>query len=289
MMPKSKLFLLNVAKTVTYALLTVACLITLTPFVWLLCAAFKSKAGFFANTFLPTGDGFLGIAWNQITSENFTRVFTELDFANNILNSIFLSSATAVLSTLTAAMGGYALAKFDFRGKNFVLGVVLAAIVVPSPLLIAPGYQLLYHLHLLDSYWGLLLPAVAPAFGVFLFRQAILNGVPNELLESARIDGCGELRAFFVVVMPLVRPMVGAYLLITFLGTWNNFITPQIVLQDADKLPLSVALAGVQMTYRAEYGMISAGTLLSIAPVAFLFLLLQKEFISGLTSGAIKG
>jgi multiple sugar transport system permease protein len=289
MMPKSKLFILNVAKTVTYALLTVACLITLTPFAWLACAAFKSRESFFTNTFLATGDGFLGIAWSQITIENFTRIFTELDFANSILNSFFLSSATAVLSTLTAAMGGYALAKFDFRGKNFVLGVVLAAIVVPSPLLIAPGYQLLYHLHLLDSYWGLLLPAVAPAFGVFLFRQAILNSVPTELLESARIDGCGELRAFFVIVMPLVRPMVGAYLLITFLGTWNNFITPQIVLQDADKLPLSVALAGIQQTYRAEYGMISAGTLLSIAPVAFLFLLLQKEFISGLTSGAVKG
>ena len=201
-----------------------------------------------------------------------------------------LTAAIAVpLNAVFGIAASWAIAKFDFRGRNFVLGVVLAAIVVPSPLLIAPGYQLLYHLHLLDSYWGLLLPAVAPAFGVFLFRQAILNGVPNELLESARIDGCGELRTFFVIVMPLVRPMVGAYLLITFLGTWNNFITPQIVLQDADKLPLSVALAGVQMTYRAEYGMISAGTLLSIAPVAFLFLLLQKEFISGLTSGAIKG
>jgi multiple sugar transport system permease protein len=284
-----KSFVIKLAKTVTYTLLTIVCFATLMPFIWMICAAFKTKEDFFTYTFLPLGDGLFGIAWGQLTIENFVRVFTELDFSNSILNSFFLASTAAVVSTITAAMGGYALAKFDFKGKNFVLSVVLAAIIIPAPLLIAPGYQLLFHLNLLDSYGGLLLPAIAPAFGVFLFRQAMLNSVPTSLLESARMDGCGEVRAFFVIVLPLVRPMIGAYLLITFLGTWNNFISPQIVLQDADKFPLSVALAGLQTTYRSEYGMISAGTFISIAPVAFLFLLLQKEFITGLTSGAVKG
>jgi ABC-type glycerol-3-phosphate transport system permease component len=289
MTPHGKTFFIGIAKVVTYALLIVACIVTLIPFLWMVCAAFKNKQDFFAYTFLPLGNGFLGIAWGQLTLENFVRIFTELDFSNSILNSLFLASTTAIISTITAAMGGYALSKFDFKGKNFIISIVIAAIIIPSALLIAPGYQLLYHLDLLDSYGGLLLPAIAPAFGVFLFRQAMLNSVPTSLLESARIDGCGEIRAFFVIVLPLVRPMIGAYLLITFLGTWNNFINPQIILQDADKFPLSVALAGLQTTYRSEYGMISAGTLISIAPVAFLFLLMQKEFITGLTSGALKG
>ena len=289
MIPSNKTFIIGLYKVVTYALLTLACLITLTPFIWLVCAAFKNKADFFAFTFLPLGDGLFGIAWGQLTTENFTRIFTELDFAGNIVNSFFLSSTTALLSTVTAAMGGYALAKFEFKGKGIILAIVMAAIIIPAPLLLAPGYQLLFKLHLLDSYGGLLLPAIAPAFGVFLFRQTMLNSIPLSLIESARIDGCGEVRAFFVIVLPLVRPMIGAYLLITFLGTWNNFINPQIVLQDADKFPLSVALASLQTAYRSEYGMISAGTLISIAPVAFLFLLLQKEFITGLTSGAVKG
>lgn len=281
-------FHLTLAQVTTYVLLFVACLITLIPFAWMVCAAFKTKDAFFTHMFLPWGHGFLGIQWRDLTVENFVRIFSELDFANSILNSFFLSSVTAVISTVTAAMGGYALAKFQFRGRDFTLGIVLAAIVIPSPLMIAPGYQVLYQLHLLDTYWGLLLPAFAPAFGVFLFRQVIRNNIPTSLLEAARIDGCGELRIFTTIVLPLVRPMVGAYLLVTFLGTWNNFINPQIILQNADKFPLSVALAGLQTAYRSEYGMISAGTLVSIAPMACLFLLLQKEFITGLTAGAVK-
>jgi multiple sugar transport system permease protein len=288
MKPFGKTFILHVAKIVTYTLLTAACLLTLVPFVWIFCSAFKTKEDFFACTFLPSGNGIFGIAWSQLTIENFSRIFTELDFTNSILNSFFLASTTAVVSTLTAAMGGYALSKFEFKGKNFILSLVFAAIIIPAPLLIAPGYKLLYQINLLDTYWGLILPAVAPAFGVFLFRQTMLNSVPTSLLESARLDGCGEIRAFFTIVLPLVRPMIGAYLLIVFLGTWNNFLTPQIVLQDPDKYPLSVAMSGLQTSYRSEYGMISAGTFVSIAPVVFLFMLLQKEFITGLTSGAVK-
>ena len=128
-----------------------------------------------------------------------------------------------------------------------------------------------------------------PAFGVFLFRQAMINAVPATLLESARIDGAGEIRIFFTIVVPLVRPMIGAYLIIVFLGAWNNFIGPQIVLQDAASFPLSVAINQLRGLYGTDYGLVMAGTLVSIAPVLALFLLLQKEFISGLTSGAVKG
>ncbi len=231
------------------------------------------------------------IAWDKITFTHYRQLFANPDFsfARNVLNSVFYASTLSVLATLFSAMGGYALAKFQFRGQATVTRLVLLALIIPGSLLLAPGYQLLYHLGLLDTYAGLLLPGLAPAFGVFLFRQSMLNTVPMELIESARIDGCGEIRIFFSIILPLVRPMIGAFMMITFLGAWNNFIGPQIVLQNPSKFPLAVAIAQLKGVYNTEYGMLMAGTVVSIAPVMALFLLLQREFISGLTSGAVKG
>jgi ABC-type glycerol-3-phosphate transport system permease component len=205
------------------------------------------------------------------------------------VNSVFYASVFSVLSTLCAAMGGYALAKFTFRANRPLTALVLASLIIPGPLLLAPGYQLIYRLGLLDSFMGLILPGIAPAFGVFLFRQALLHTVPLDLIEAARIDGCGEIRCFFTIVLPLVRPMLGAFLLITFMGAWNNFIQPQIILQTPEKFPLAVAIAQLKGLYSADYGLLMAGTVVSIAPVMGLFLLLQKDFIAGLTSGAVKG
>ena len=131
--------------------------------------------------------------------------------------------------------------------------------------------------------------ALAPAFGVFLFRQAVLSSVPHSLLEAARLDGCGEFRAFFSIAMPLIRPMFGAFILIVFIGVWNNYITPQVVMQTPSKFPLAVAVANLKTTYYQDYGLLMAGAVLSVLPVLTLFLFLQRDFISGLTSGALKG
>lgn len=272
-----------------YAVLLFFAVITLIPFAWMLTSALKGKADFFTSLFLPAGHGFLGIAWDRLTLENFRHLFTDMPVARALLNSIFLASVCSLFATLCSAMGGYGLSKFNFRGRGWLTTLVLGAVIIPGTLLIAPGFELLYHLHLLDTYAGFILPALAPAFGVFLFRQAMLNAVPAEMIESARLDGCGEIRIFFTLVLPLVRPMVGAFLLITFLGVWNNFIGPQIILQTPERQPLSVVINNLAGIYGTDYGLIMAGTLVSIAPIMCLFLLLQKEFISGLTSGAVKG
>lgn len=275
----------------TYSALVVASLITLIPFAWLICASLKTPDVYFESPFLPLGDGFLGIAWDKLTLQYFVELFSgeSIAFGRNILNSVFYASTTAVLATLFSAMGGYALAKFQFRARTLITGLVLSSLLVPGSLLLAPGYQLLYKLNLLDTFAGLILPGLAPAFGVFLFRQTMINSVPLDLLESARIDGCGEIRTFFTIVIPLVRPMLGAFLLITFMGCWNNFIGPQIVLQSPENFPLAVAIAQLKGLYSTNYGLLMAGTIVSIAPVMCMFLLLQKEFIAGLTSGAVKG
>jgi len=279
---------LGIAIAAHTALLPLA-LLTLVPFFWLVTASLKRPEDFFSSMFLPLDPETGAVAWSRLTLDNYTRLFVELGIGRALLNSIFLSSATAFLATLCCAAGGYALARLKFAGRSAITITVLAALIIPPPLLLAPTYQLLYELGLLDTFTGLILPAIAPAFGVFLFRQATLQSVPNDLIEAARIDGCSEIGIFFSVVLPLVRPMVGAFMLITFLATWNNFVWPQVVLQSADKFPLSVAVSQLKGVYRQDYGLLMAGTCVSIFPPAALFLLLQREFISGLTAGAVKG
>ncbi len=276
------------SKVALHATLVLLAVIVLTPYAWLIISSLKTQEDFFSGMFFPPGDGFLGIGWDKLTLDNYENLFG-LGFGVNLVNSIFYSAATALFATLICAATGFVLAKHSFRGRNLITLVVLGALIVPPTLLLAPGYELLYDLGLLDTSWGLLLPLIAPAFGVFLFRQAVIQSVPDELLEAARIDGCSEWSIFFVIVLPLVRPMIGAFMLITFLGMWNNFISPQIVLQTAEKQPLSVAIAQLRGVYRTDYGLLTAATVVSVLPVAALFMLLQKQFISGLTSGAVKG
>jgi multiple sugar transport system permease protein len=273
----------------TYALLIAAAGLMAVPFIWLFCAAFKTNEDFFSSSFLPAGDGPLGIGWSKLTFDNFRKLLEDGFMGRALLNSVFLSSVTSLLATLFCAMGGYALAKFSFRGRKLVTLLVLSALIVPPALLLAPGYQLLYRLGMLDSFSGIILPGIAPAFGVYLFRQSALGVVPTQLIEAARIDGASEMRIFFNVALPLLRPMAGAFVLITFLGVWNNFVVPQVVMQTPGKFPLAVAVAQLKGVYYQDYGLQMAGTLLSIAPVLVLFLVLQREFIAGLTSGAVKG
>ncbi|MGF1452089.1 MAG: carbohydrate ABC transporter permease [Opitutales bacterium] len=275
----------------TYLGLGIVSLFMLLPFIWLLCASLKTQAVFFEGQFLPPGDGFLGINWGGLTFDHYARLLSgeDLPFARYVLNSVFYASANAILATFFCAMGGYALSKYRFKGNGTITALVLAALVIPGSLLLAPSYQLIYELGLLNSFAGLLLPGLAPAFGLFLFRQATMNAVPHDLLEAARIDGMGEFRIFFLIVVPLIRPMMGAFLLISFMFAWNNFVMPQIILQDPDKLPLAVGIVQLKGLYSTDFGLIMAGTMVSIIPVMALFLLLQKDFIAGLTSGAVKG
>ena len=165
------------ANAIVYTLLVVFAIITLIPFAHMLAGALKTKFDYAATLFLPAGDGFLGIGWDRITLDNFRRLFGELAFGRAMLITLFLASVHAILTVLFCSMGGYALSKLRFKGREFVTTLVLTALIIPGPLLLAPGFQLLYQLGLLNTYTGLILPGLTPAFGVFLFRQAMLNGV----------------------------------------------------------------------------------------------------------------
>lgn len=274
-------------RTAIHALLLVFSVLWLIPFGYMLLSAFR--IGGDNGPPLFTWDAGPIVHWERLTLDNFRRLMAEPFFARAIVNSVFLASVTSLGATLVSAMGGYALAKFSFRAREPLTALVLGALIIPAPLLLAPGYQWLHQLGLLDTYGGLILPALGSAFGVFLFRQSMLNAVPAELLDAARIDGAGELRIFFGLVLPLVRPMIGAFLMITFLATWNNFINPQVVMQSPEMFPLSVAINNMRGLYGTDNGLILSGSFVSVAPLLCLFLLLQREFIAGLTSGAVKG
>ena len=276
---------------VRYALLIAAAAVVVTPFAWLVCAVFKPTSTLMQHAFLPPL-----AEWGSdtFTLDNFRRLFVPratlqgpVGFQQYLINSLFVASAATVIQLFFCSLAGYALAKFDFRGRRPLQFFMLGTMMVPHLLFLAPLYRLIVSAGFADSYFALLVPGAANAFGIFLFRQAIAR-VPDSLIEAARIDGASEFFVYLHIVMPLVRPMTAAFCLIVFMGQWNAFIGPQIYLQSGFKLTLPVILNQYVSQYTEDYGLFLAGTLIAILPVAVLFVALQREFIAGLTSGAVK-
>ena len=263
----------------TQVLLVALAAIVLTPLVWLIAATTKGKNDQFHYTFFaPT-----------VSTQNYVDLFHKTDvFQHNLLNSIFLASTTVIVQLFFSSLAGFALAKYEFKGKKLLTILMLATLMIPGQLTMAPLFELLHRLGLVDSYLGLIIPGAVSVFGIFLFRQSIL-AIPDELLQAARLDGCSEFQIYRDIVMPVSRPMIGAFCLISFMGTWNSFLWPQIILHNRNLFTLPIALSQMIGTYNQEYGMLMAGTLISVLPVVILFLVLQKEFVAGLTAGAVKG
>ena len=276
-------------------LLCAAAFLTLTPFVWLICSAFKDKTSMMDCMFLPPMSQWFGEG-GKLTLENFRiLLFREYNssegpvyFYEYIVNSLFLACAITSINIFLSSMAGYALAKYRFKGRNVILFLMLGSMMFPSMLFLAPIFKMVFKFGWMDSYLALIVPGAITVFGIFLFRQAMV-GVPTSLLESARVDGAGEFRIYWAITLPLVRPITAAFCLISFLGTWNAFLQPQLFIQTQSKLPLPVVLNQFIGLYVQEYGVFLAGTLLAIIPPAILFFVLQKEFVAGLTSGATKG
>ncbi len=263
-----------------YTCLLLASVVMLTPLVWLIAAAFKQGEDFFVYDFFPPPQ--------RLSLTNFRSLFDQLPFLSFLVNSLFVSSATVIVQLAFSSLGGFALAKYSFRGKRVVMFLMLSTLVIPPEVLLAPLYELIYRLGLMDSYRGLIAPHAVSVFGMFLFAQS-MKQVPDDLLLAGRIDGCTEFGLYWRVVMPVSRPMIGAFCLIAFMSSWNSFIWPLIVLHSQDNFTLPLGLNQMVGVYKEDYGALMAGTLLSVLPVAVLFFALQKEFVAGLTSGAVKG
>jgi len=263
-----------------YLLLTVAVVAVAAPFVWMVLGSLKPTSEL--RQMPPTW-------WPQNPSlDNFTQLFSQLSFGRYFLNSTVVALVVTVGNMLFCSMLGYALAMLNFRGKNLVFVGVLAMLMIPGVVTFVPQFVLVANAGLVDTLPGLFLPFLAAPFGVFLMRQYIL-GLPRDLLDAARVDGAGELRIFARIILPLCGPALATLGILTFLGSWNNFLWPLVVAQTEDTYTLPVALAlfakGQNST---NYGLLLAGATVVVTPILLLFLAFQRKFIEGIATTGIK-
>ena len=282
--PPARRARLVISTIALHAIVIPLAVLTLTPFFWLVCATLKSHEDFFQYTFIPWTEP------SRLTLSNYQWLFDREPFLLWMFNSLFVSSLHTTLVVTLSSLGGFALAKYRFRGKKPLMIMMLTTMMLPGQVLLPSSYELMYKIGWLDTYAAIIIPSAVSVFGIFLFMQA-MKAVPDELLQAARVDGCSELRLWWEIALPIVRPMIGAFTLLSFMSAWNSFIWPQIVLQSHNKYTLPIALTNMLglPEYHTPYGVLMAGTLLSILPVVALFFLLQRDFIAGLASGAVKG
>jgi multiple sugar transport system permease protein len=263
-----------------YVLLFIGILLVVGPFIWMLIGSFKPQGDFLRNpTFLPSTP----------TLDNYSRLIERLDFPRFFFNSALVATIVTAGNLIFCPMLGYALAKLRWRGKGIIMAVVLATLMVPAGVTLIPNFVLMSSLNLVNTYPGLILPFLAGPFGVFLMRQFML-GVPDELLEAARIDGASEWRTFWTVVMPLATPVLATLGILTFLGSWNGFLYPLIMATESEMYTLPVALATFATgQFQADHGMLMAGSVILVVPVLIVFILFQRWITEGIATTGLKG
>ena len=229
---------------------------------------------------------YLSIVWDKLTS-NYRNLWKTVPYNRYFINSVFIATASTLLTLFFCSLGGYAFAKYQFRGQKILFGILLASMMVPFQVLLVPLFGLMYDIGWLNSYKAIIIPFSVGAFGVFLMRQFIVT-IPSELLDAARIDGCSEFGIYYRIVLPIIKPALGALTIYSFLGSWNGYLWALIILRDEAKYTLPIGLANLVGIYRQDYGMLMAGTLLSLMPIVILFLAMQREFVQGITLGSVK-
>jgi multiple sugar transport system permease protein len=264
----------------TYAALTAAGALTLLPFAWMLLGSFKTQGELLRRP----------VTWwpEDPTLANYSAWFTELNIGQFFTNSLVVALFTVLGNLVFCSMVGYALAKMSFPGKRVLFALVMVTLMVPGVVTFVPLFVMVSQLGLVNTYPGLILPFLVSPLGVFLMRQFMM-GIPDSLLEAARIDGAGELRTFARIVMPLCGPPLATLGILTFLGSWNNFLWPLVAAQSEEKYTLPVALALFSTGQNAtDYGLLLAGAVLVIAPIVVLFIALQRYFVQGVAGTGIK-
>ncbi|HWO25374.1 MAG TPA: carbohydrate ABC transporter permease [Kofleriaceae bacterium] len=222
------------------------------------------------------------------TLAGYRELFTRADMARNLVNSLGLAVAATVLSLAFNVAAGYAFAKLRFAGRELLWRLLLGMMLIPAQVAMIPLFLMLKEAGFVNSYIGVLVPSLANVFGIFLVRQYAL-AIPDELLEAARIDGASELRIFRSIVLPVLRPILVTLAIFAFLGSWNDFLWPLIVLTDDAKQTLPVALAALGREHAGDSELMMAGAVVTIVPVLVLFLALQRYYIQGLLAGSVKG
>ncbi|MGY4691349.1 carbohydrate ABC transporter permease [Salibacterium sp. K-3] len=272
---------MSIAVTIIFAVITI---IALFPIISLVVASLRPASGLMREGLSLLFDP------AELTISNYLSIFSEngQQYWRWYINSLLISGMLIVLSLFFSSMVGYALAMYEFKGRNVLFVLVLFILMIPFEILMLPLYKLMISLSLIDSYLAVMLPLIVAPIAVFFFRQYCL-GLPKELMESARIDGCTEYGIFFRIMAPLMGPSFAAMAILQGLTSWNNFLWPLLVLRSSDMFTLPIGLATLLTPYGNNYELLFSGSVLTIIPIIILFLFFQKFFISGLTVGGVKG
>ena len=269
-----------VHKLAFYVCATVIGFLNMMPFFWMISTSLKARK---ALLVLP-------IQWipESPSFEAYTRLFQLFPFGRAILNSVFISVTTTVIVVMSSSMAAYVFAKIPFKGRELVFTLFLMTMMIPGQVTMIPNFLVLRYLGLLNTYLGVLLPTVFNAFATFLLRQNI-RVIPDAYSEAAIIDGASHFTIFWRIIIPLSRPALAALSVITFMGTWNDYLWPLIVFTDRTKMTLPVGLGLLNTQYGNQYNLLMAGGLISMAPILLLYSVAQKYFEQGLSIGGIKG
>jgi len=277
---ESELVRRRVSQVVLYVLLIIGALIALFPMLWMLSASFMPTGE--ASTYPPH------LIPSRITLTHYRELFTRLNLGRYLFNSTLIAVVVTGVSLVVNSMAGYAFAKLRFRGRDRTFRILSLGLVLPVQIAMLPLFLLMKNLHLVNTYWGVIIPGMASIFGIFLIRQYALS-IPDDMLDAARIDGASELRIYWEVVVPGILPILATLAIWTFLATWNDFMWPLIVLSDEAHYTLPVALANLSGEHVQDTELMMAGSVLTVIPVLAVFLFLQRYYIQGVMAGSVKG
>ena len=266
-------------KVFAVVILIMLAIFFLFPLYWIVTGSFKSAIDI--NAKVPV--------WFPMnpTMGNYDKLFAKPAFLW-LFNIVFISAMAMILTCIIAALAGYALGKKRFYGRTILFTIIICAMALPKQVIVIPLAQEMKLLHMSDTLWAVILPTVGWPFGVFLMKQ-FSETIPNEILEAARVDGAGELKTFFSVVFPMIKPGIGALAIFTFVNTWNDYFLQLVMLTSEEKWTLPLAIANMQGEMSSDFGLIMAGAALASIPIIVVFIAFQKYFTQGIAMGAVKG
>jgi multiple sugar transport system permease protein len=270
----------SAAKIVLIAVSAILALLTASPLVWMVLASVMpaGQASSFPIRLLP----------DPVTFDHYAALIDRLHIGRYFLNSLIVSTSITLISLFVNSLAGYAFAKFRFGGRDRLFRMLLAALVIPAQVTMLPLFLMLNAMGLVNTYLGVIVPGIASIFGIFVIRQFALS-IPDSLIEAARIDGAGDFRIYATIILPLCKPILVTLAIFTFMGTWNDFLWPLIVMTDDTMYTLPVALASLAGEHVQDTELMMAGSVITVLPVLILFMALQRYYIQGIMMGGVKG
>ncbi|MEW6701249.1 MAG: carbohydrate ABC transporter permease [Bacteroidota bacterium] len=253
---------------------------TFLPFLWMVSASFMASGT--ANTYPPK------LFPDKFNFDHYETLLTRLNLTKYLFNSLMISLGVTFFSLMLNSMAGYAFAKYRFAYKKGLFKFLLSSMIIPGQVTMLPVFLILKNIGLINTYWAIIVPGMASIFGIFLIRQYAFS-IPDSLIEAAKIDGATELQIYFRVILPLCKPILVTLGLFTFMGTWNDFLWPLIVMTDSSMYTMPVALANLMSEHVQDTELMMAGSVITIVPVLIVFLVLQKYYIKGIMMGSVKG